>query len=95
MPHYFLNVTDGGRTFPDYEGQELKDDEAAREEALATLGNIAHEKLPDGDHRMFVVDVMDADRKQILTANLSLMVTYPKPSPTTVRPFWRDPSRET
>lgn len=78
MPHYFFIVTDGGRGYPDHEGQELKDDEAAREEALATLGNIAHEKLPDGDHRMFVVDVIDASRNQVLTANLSLMVTYPK-----------------
>src|SRR4051812_47393016 len=43
MPMYFFDITDNGKGFPDTEGTELIDLEAAREEALASLGEIARE----------------------------------------------------
>jgi hypothetical protein len=55
MPLYFFDVTDNGRGFRDTEGTELADLEAPRQEALATLGEIARDKLPDRDRREFAI----------------------------------------
>ena len=78
MPIYFCNLTDNGRVFPDTAGSELNNVEAAREHALSILGERARAELPDGDHHIFVVDVVGHDGLPVLTANLSLIVTYPK-----------------
>jgi hypothetical protein len=40
MPRYFLHVSDGTKTILDPEGDELADDAAARELALATLSDV-------------------------------------------------------
>jgi hypothetical protein len=73
MPLYFFDVTDNGRGFPDTEGTDLADLEKAREEALATLGEIARDKLPDGDRREFVIKIRDGDGS-LMRATLSLVV---------------------
>jgi citrate lyase beta subunit len=73
MPLYFFDVTDNGRGLPDTEGTELADLEAARQEALATLGEIARDKLPDGDRREFVIRIRDGDTS-LMRATLSLVV---------------------
>lgn len=70
---YFFDVTDNGRGLPDTEGTELADLEAARQEALATLGEIARDKLPDGDRREFVIRIRDGDTS-LMRATLSLVV---------------------
>src|SRR5687768_6794991 len=74
MPRYFFDVSDTGRRFSDTEGTELDDIEAARKEALAALGGIAKDELPDGDFREFVIEVRDGDGAPQLTASLSLRV---------------------
>lgn len=73
MPLYFFDVTDNGEGLPDTEGTELADLEAAREEALATLGEIARDRLPDGDRREFVIKIRDGDGA-LMRASLSLVV---------------------
>jgi hypothetical protein len=73
MPLYFFDVTDNGSGLPDTEGTELADLEAARQEALATLGEIARDKLPDGDRREFVIKIRDGDTS-LMRATLSLVV---------------------
>jgi hypothetical protein len=73
MPLYFFDITDNGKGFPDTEGTDLADLETAREEALATLGEIARDRLPDGDRREFVIKVRDGDGA-LMRATLSLVV---------------------
>jgi hypothetical protein len=76
MPLYFFDVIDTGKTFSDTEGTELASLEDARREALQTLGEIARDKLPDGDYRNFVIEIREGDRAPvILTASLSLRVS--------------------
>jgi len=57
----------------DDEGTELANIEDARREALETLGGIARDELPDGDHREFVIHVRHRSER-VLTASLSLRV---------------------
>jgi hypothetical protein len=52
----------------------LQSIEEAREEALATLGGIARDELPDGDVRDFVIRVRSEEGLILLTASLLLRV---------------------
>jgi uncharacterized protein DUF6894 len=74
MPLYFFDITDTGKTWPDSEGTELASLEEAREEALRTLGEIVKDKLPDGDHRNFLIEIRQGDGAPLLSASLSLRV---------------------
>jgi hypothetical protein len=60
MPRYFLDFTDTGELLRDDEGMELVDLEAARMEALASLGEIAKDQLRDGG-----VDPVRPDTRRI------------------------------
>ena len=77
MPRFFFEMIDGDTQFPDTEGTELTDAAAAREEALRALGERVHYELPDGDRREFIVRVLDDQAEPVVTATLSLRVTYP------------------
>jgi hypothetical protein len=79
MPLYFFDITDIGKTWPDSEGTELASLEKAREEALRTLGEIVKDKLPDGDHRDFTIDIREGDGASLLSASLSLRVARKVP----------------
>ncbi len=68
MPLFHFDTIDTGTVMEDHEGVELPDVEAARKEALATLGAIAKDELPDGDYREFVINVRDGEPTPILTA---------------------------
>ena len=74
MPRYFFDVVDGLRSTPDPQGTEFANLEAAREEALATLGEIAKDELPDGDHRDFQISIRDDSGTVLLKATLALRV---------------------
>jgi len=64
-----------GRAAEDDDGTELPSLEVAKREALATLGEIAHDELPNGDAREFVIEIRDGyGRKPLLSATLSLRV---------------------
>ena len=73
MPRYFFDVTDSGETSRDSDGVEFPSLEAARQEALKTLGEIAKDELPDGDRREFSIRIRDGERS-LLRASLSLNV---------------------
>jgi hypothetical protein len=77
MPRFYFDVTDTGRTFTDPEGTELQGIKEARKEALATLGGIARDELPDGDVREFVIRIRSEEGSVLLTASLSLRVEPP------------------
>jgi hypothetical protein len=74
MPLYFFDITDTSKTWPDSEGTELANLEEARDEALRTLGEIVKEKLPDGDHRNFLIETREGDGAPLLSASLALRI---------------------
>ncbi len=74
MPRYYFDVIDTGRRIRDEEGVELPNLHEARKQALAALGDMAKDELPDGDHREFVVEVHDGSAAPMLRATLSLNV---------------------
>jgi hypothetical protein len=74
VPRFYFDITDGRRSFHDEEGVELGTLEQARTKALKTLGEIAKDELPDGDHREFTIAVQSDARQILLTASLSLRV---------------------
>lgn len=74
MPRYYFDIIDGHESGEDAEGLELPDLEAARDKALATLGEIARDELPDGDNREFAITIRDEGGKARLAATLSLRV---------------------
>jgi hypothetical protein len=74
MPRYFFDTTDTGMSHTDDEGTELANLDAARSEALAMLGGIARDELPDGDAREFIVRIRGDSGAVLLTASLVLRV---------------------
>jgi hypothetical protein len=84
MPRYFLDFTDTGELLRDDEGMELVDLEAARMEALASLGEIAKDQLRDGDRRDFIIDI-----RERLTTPLSCKTGGPVPGAMGGRLRWR------
>jgi hypothetical protein len=74
VARYFFDITDSGKVSVDKEGVELDSLEDARGEALRTLGEIAKDELPDGDHRQFSIEIREGDSAPVLSASLSLQV---------------------
>lgn len=72
MPLFFFDTDDGDRFCYDDEGQDLPDAQAARRLALATLPNMAEDRLPNGDKRTLAVRVRDAQEIQIYLVELIL-----------------------
>ena len=50
MPRYFFDIDDGENHFRDDEGHDLLDVDAAKDEAVASLLDIARSPRPDGKH---------------------------------------------
>jgi hypothetical protein len=64
MPPYFSTLTTVRSLsleilVPDGDGQELESIEVAKAEAQAALSDMARDRLPDGDQRVFIVRVRD------------------------------------
>ena len=74
MPRFYFDFVDGRETGEDAEGIDLPDLTAARESALETLGEIAKDELPDGDHREFAITIREEGGKPLIRATLSLQV---------------------
>lgn len=72
MPRYFIESDDDDRLILDEAGVDLDDDGAARIYALAALPDMARDKIPDGDHRIFSVAVRDATGRIIYRASLTM-----------------------
>jgi predicted regulator of Ras-like GTPase activity (Roadblock/LC7/MglB family) len=77
MPRFYFDITDGPKTGRDDEGLEFRDLKAARAAALATLGEIAKDELPDGDRRDFQISIRDESGEILLKALLALRVENP------------------
>jgi hypothetical protein len=80
MPINFFDVIDTGKVSPDTEGTDFTNLAEARHEALRTLGEIAKDKLPDGNRREFVIQIRLESGPPVMTASLSLHVQEHDPS---------------
>ena len=72
MPRCYFDIWDGVSA-TDTEGAEFPTYEAACDEALATLGQIAKDVLASKPFEKLVIDVRDGD-KVVFTASLSLRI---------------------
>ncbi|KAB1069878.1 DUF6894 family protein [Methylobacterium planeticum] len=72
MPLYYFDFHDGCRRSFDDDGQEFPDINAARDEALSTLFNVAKDARPAGDRRDCLTHVSDEAGKVLFRARLSL-----------------------
>jgi len=76
MPRYYFDIDDGEHRTYDETGHEFIGREAAREQAIAVLPNIARDMLLNGDRRDFVSYVRDETGNLIFTATLSLTARW-------------------
>jgi hypothetical protein len=60
MPLYFFQLSFGSRVVPDEEGVELRDRAAAREEAVAIIGELTH-RTADGNGRRWASWFLEVD----------------------------------
>ncbi|GAN46021.1 hypothetical protein ABID82_001679 [Methylobacterium sp. PvP062] len=72
VPRYYFDTCDGDDAISDDEGIDLPDAESARRAAIGVLPDMARDKLPDGDRRIFAVSVRDADGSVVYSATLAL-----------------------
>jgi hypothetical protein len=77
MARYYFDIADGSDTGTDEVGLEFPTLKAARDNALATLGEMARDEFPDGDCRDFEISIRDEGGKFLLTAALALRVNQP------------------
>ncbi len=68
-------MDDGNRFKRDMIGQDLNGPATARQAALEALSDMTRNTLPeDGDKRLMIVRVRDAEGRSVLKASLSLLV---------------------
>ena len=72
MPRYYFRSDDGDRLHLDDVGQHLANPEAARLAALDALPDMARDTIPDGDHRVLIIEVRDEEEDLIYRASLTL-----------------------
>ena len=72
MERYFFDVILNGSREPDKEGVELKDDNAAREEALKVASEFASE--PAGREKGIEIRVRRAGKDPVCTVRLQLSI---------------------
>jgi hypothetical protein len=77
VPRFFFDTYDGDFFAPDNEGQDLADIEAAKLIAQEALPDMASDKLPDGDQRVFIVSVRDEAGQVVVRVSLTLIAEYP------------------
>jgi Domain of unknown function (DUF6894) len=59
MPRFHFHIEENGNRIPDEEGQEFRDSEAVRKEAIATGASIARDAFMTGGACRVVVDVRE------------------------------------
>ena len=73
MPRYHFHIRENGRLIKDEEGQEFRDREAVRKEAVETGASIARDAFMSGSARLVVVDVQ-REEQTCLRVSISLLV---------------------
>lgn len=73
MPLYYMQVDDDETRFRNDEGIELDGPSQARIAALEALPDMVREQVPDGDRRIFTVNVRDEDDQVIYSAVMTFV----------------------
>jgi hypothetical protein len=81
MPRYYFDTRDNGSVMADEVGLDLQDVEAARDEAVRGLADLARDVLPDSIRRMLSIEVKDAFKRPLLQTVLVFEVKYLAPPP--------------
>ncbi len=76
MNRYFFDIRDGDSVSVDDIGIDCASLEDVRFQAIDALPEIAREELPDGDYRVFEVQVRDATGKPIFTGRLTFELQW-------------------
>lgn len=76
MPRFYFDIDDGYRFIEDDAGQDLRDRNAARETAIASLPPIAGDVMPNGNRHRVTVLVRDARGKPVFRADLELVAEW-------------------
>jgi len=75
MARYFVDVTDGAETACDTAGEEAASAEAARDEAVRLLTEVAKAKVTDGEDHLLLGLVKDATGGAVYRVMLALTCT--------------------
>ena len=70
MPRFFFATNDGEASDRDDDGIKLANEKAAADEAQSALADIAKDRLPNGSHANFSVEVKSADGMDVYRATL-------------------------
>jgi hypothetical protein len=72
MPQFYLDVREGLCFWPDDEGSEFADLDAAEHEATVTAISIGRELLRDGSERAVTVEVRDDQGQRVTGVTLTV-----------------------
>jgi hypothetical protein len=72
MPRFYLDVREGSSFWPDDEGSEFADLEAAEHEATVTAISIGQELLPNGNECAVTVEIRDDHGQRITEVTLTV-----------------------
>jgi hypothetical protein len=72
MARYYFDIDDGLRSTEDADGVDMDDKKAIRDAAIKVLPEIAWDSLPNGNDRVFSVNVRDETGRRIFQASLVL-----------------------
>ena len=73
MPMFFFETFDGEVQYRDKDGVDYPSNEEARREALRALPDMAREKIPGGDFRIFRSLVRDEQGDIVYEARMTLV----------------------
>ena len=77
MPRYFFDTDDGSKTFRDGEGSELPDDQAARDEGVLTMAELAKSFIPGGaPQKNITMWVRNEERDAVMQLTMSFAVRH-------------------
>jgi hypothetical protein len=82
VARYYFDIDDGEHSITDDEGTEADSLQIVRNEAISVLPDIAREELPDGDYRVFAIQVRDEMKRPIFKATLTLRAEWLPAAPT-------------
>jgi hypothetical protein len=82
MPHFFFDIDDGEHSSRGDVPLEFADAQAARDNAVSALPDIARDVMPDGTKRDFAVTMRDESGTPVFRATLSLNTEWLKAAPT-------------
>ena len=76
MPRFYIHTDDGDARCYDDDGCEFPDATAARVAGLKALPDMTKDKVPDGDHRTFRIEIENDRHCLVYEATLELVGTW-------------------